>query len=175
MCHEEIGRVGRVGRGCHGDDSDLSATSRARRASWNLENDTTLVQTGSTVHRIKLSADQSGKLKGAPDCPTCSTRATSSKIPREYATGMLRGCYEETALVEYKLYVTTTTARVRRPSYTRGHRVKNAGRGGCFLLVTYFCCINVNTRQSDLYTSKYIHISTDILWRVFHILTEPVP
>jgi len=45
--------------------------------SWNLENDTTHEQTGSTVHRSRLPTDQSDKRVASPGT-TRPTRAISS-------------------------------------------------------------------------------------------------
>ena len=63
-CHEKIWRVGRFGGECYEDASDCPQQVVCVSGSWNLENDTTHGQTGSTVYHSRPPADQSSKLNG---------------------------------------------------------------------------------------------------------------
>jgi len=102
--HLEIERVGRVGRECqHEDASDLPATSRACRARG--------------IWRTTRHTDKRAALYTAADRrPTNQVSAWKlngeiaghARHPRNFLTSgvsarMSRGCYEETAPVEFKL------------------------------------------------------------------------
>jgi len=73
--------------------------------SWNLENDTTHGQTGSTSHRSRPPANQSGKrvaswTEESPDTP--DILVASSRVCRANLA-CRRGCYEESASVKFQL------------------------------------------------------------------------
>ena len=56
-CHEDVANTSRGNRACRGRGCHKSRVS----GSWNLENDTTHGQTGSTIQRSRPPADQSGQ------------------------------------------------------------------------------------------------------------------
>ena len=97
-CYEEIGRVRRVGRGGYEDANDLSATSRACWAHgiWRTTRHT---DRRPALHRSRPLADQSGISAWQAEREV----ARHARHPREDVTKMVRGCYEETAPVEFQL------------------------------------------------------------------------
>jgi len=105
---EDVAHVSRGNRGVTNvsdkDAARMLATCPqqvVRVVLMDFENDTTHGQTGSTIHRGRPPADQSGKRKDGE-------AARHARHPRSIlsvvSARMLRGCYEETAPVEFQLY-----------------------------------------------------------------------
>jgi len=117
-CHEEIGRVGRVGQ-----DATKTLTTYCNKSCvscwWTLENDKTHGQTGSTIHRSRPPADQSGQRVASwtgksPVTPDMRDILVASPRGCRACRACQRGCLEDATMKLLPWNLNFFTGRVSR-------------------------------------------------------------
>jgi len=140
---------------------------------------TTTVELWLHPSRSSLTPTPTSSPRSSRSCSTrCSSRATTSSRRARYTHRLRAQVRVKEGTVGTKMYfiqegivdIVTKTGEVATSlsdgSYFGGTR--------CLSLVSWHSCRQSSSLcQLSHYTVKNIRISTDILWQVFHILTEP--